>query len=73
MTQISAGDRQALDSLFKGTVTASLKQAGIVVDKDLPFNTETAFADHADYVKTVESVLSDDKSNAFEPNDPTLD
>ena len=69
---IAATDRQALDTLYQGVVGASLKQAGIV-DKDLPMNTATAFDDHADYVKTVESVLKDDKSNAFEPNDPILD
>ena len=72
MTQIAAADRTAMDSLFQGAVQAGLKQAG-VVDKELPMNTGQAFADHESYVKTLTSVLSDDKSQSFEPNDPILD
>lgn len=73
MSKIAESDNNALNTLYQTALTAGVKQAGIVVDKDLPTNTETAFKDHADYVKTVEDVLSDDKSNSFAPNDPILD
>lgn len=72
MTKIAESDNNALNALYQSALTAGIKQAGIV-DKDLPTNTETAFDDHADYVKTVEDILSDDKSTSFDPNDPILD
>ena len=72
MTAIAPSDRQAMNSLFQTVVATGAKQAG-VVDKDLPMNTEEAFQDHESYVKTLESVLADDKSTSFEPNDPILD
>jgi len=61
-----------MNSLFQTAVTTGAKQAG-VVDRDLPMNTEEAFKDHESYVKTLESVLSDDKGQSFDPNDPILD
>lgn len=72
MTAIAPTDRQAMNSLFQGVVNHSAKQAG-VVDKDLPMNTEEAFKDHESYVKTLESVLSDDKGQAWDPNNVILD
>ena len=72
MPAIAPADRQAMNSLFQTVVATGAKQAG-VVDKDLPMNTEEAFKDHESYVKTLESVLADDKSTSFEPNDPILD
>ena len=72
MTKIANSDREVLDTLYQNVVNASLKQAGIY-DKELPTNTTTAFEDHADYIKTLESVLTGGKTQAFDPNDPILD
>ena len=73
MTAIAPTDRQAMNSLFQGVVHTSAKQAGVAVDMEVPMNTEEAFKDHETYVKTLESVLADDKGQSFEPNDPILD
>lgn len=35
--------------------------------------TDEAFSDHKDYLETLESILSDDKKETWNPNDPNLD
>ena len=72
MTKIATADSAAMDQLFTTALTAGLKTAGIV-DKDLPTNTEKAFDDHESYLETLTSVLKEDSSTAFPPNDPILD
>jgi hypothetical protein len=70
--KIAEQDAKAMDQLFAQAVTAGCKTAGIV-DKDSPENNGGAFADHKKYVETVEEILADDKTQAFDGNDETLD
>lgn len=72
MTAIAPTDRKAMNHLFASVVSTGAKKAGIV-DKDLPMNTQEAFDDHESYIKTVESVLSEDKGQSWDPNNVILD
>jgi hypothetical protein len=35
--------------------------------------TDQAFADHKEYLETLEGILSDDQKETWDPNDPTKD
>ena len=65
-TKIAAVDAEAMNNLFAEelTKTGSKVSAGEKLQ---------CFDDHKDYVSTLESVLSDDKNDAWEPNDMILD
>lgn len=63
-TKIAAADANAMNSLYASEV----KKAGVKTAAD-----EQAFTDHKDYVSTLEAILSDDKKESWDPNDPKLD
>ena len=65
-TKIAAADAQAMDRLFAQELTKTGSKTA--ADEKLQ-----AFDDHQEYVATLESVMSDDKSDSWSPNDPTLD
>lgn len=70
MSKIAAVDKTAMDALY----AEDFKKAAAGV-KDLNGAPEdpVAFADHEEYIATLESVLSEDKRNDWEPNDAQLD
>jgi hypothetical protein len=65
-TKIAANDNEAMNNLFAEELskTGSKVAAGEKLQ---------CFDDHKDYVDTLETVLSDDKNDAWKPNDPILD
>ena len=65
-TRIAAPDAKAMNELF----AAELKTAGV---KTAAGEDIEAFSDHKKYVDVLESVLSDDKKDAWAPNDVKLD
>lgn len=65
-TKIAAADASAMDRLFAQELTASGTK--VAAGEKLQ-----AFDDHKEYVDVLESVLSDDKKDGWEPNDPKLD
>lgn len=67
---IASADRQAMTSLLQGSL---VKRAGGLIDKDSPFVTEQVIDDHKEYVDTMQSILTEDKTESFPPNDPILD
>jgi hypothetical protein len=70
--RIAEKDNKAMNQLFAQAVSTGCKTAGIVDEKS-PMNDGDAFKDHKKYVDTVEEILADDKSEAFDPNDEKLD
>jgi hypothetical protein len=79
--QIAKDDRQAMDGLFaseygKLAASAGLKSAASksdIADDNGKEQGPQAFKDHEEYVDVVTSVLNDDKSESFDPNDKTQD
>jgi hypothetical protein len=67
MSKIASADNAAMNSLF----TAELSRLGAT--KTAAAGDIQAFADHAEYQKTLEDVLSEDTKESFDPNDPILD
>ena len=65
-TKIAASDAQAMNQLF----AQELNKAGV---KTAAEDKIQAFDDHKEYVGVLETVLSDDKKDAWDPNDPKLD
>ena len=65
-TKIAAPDANAMNRLIAQDLAAS----GVKIAAGEKIQ---GFVDHAEYVATLESVLSDDKTAAWEPNDPKLD
>ena len=65
MAKIASTDNQAMNKLFAIEAT----KAGV---KTAAGDTQ-GFDDHKDYLSTLESILSDDKKTAWEPNDLLLD
>ena len=65
-TKIAAADANAMDRLFN----AELVKSGVKTAAD---KNDSSFKDHADYISTLEAILSDDKKEAWKPNDPMLD
>jgi len=80
---IKAEDRSAMDALFasesnKMAVAAGLTPKAAASAKDISDDNgkeqgPQAFKDHAEYVEVVTSVLNDDKTDHFDPNDQTKD
>jgi hypothetical protein len=74
--KIAAADATAMNSLYKG----ELGRLGLKVAqkdaKDSPAGQShdpQAFADHDEYLKTLESVLKEDEKTGGNPNDPVID
>lgn len=65
-TKIAAQDASAMNRLFAQELTA----AGV---KTAAEDNLQAFDDHKEYVGVLESILSDDKKDGWEPNNPKLD
>lgn len=65
-TKIAAPDATAMNTLF----SQELAKAGVKTAADEKID---AFADHSEYVGTLEKVLGDDNSEGWNPNDPKLD
>jgi hypothetical protein len=54
----------------------AVRESVVNIDKQAAKNegwTEQAFKDHEEYLETLEEIMSDEKSNSWDPNDPTLD
>ena len=79
--QIAKDDRQVMDSLFAGEYGKLASDAGLktaassteIADDNGKEQGPQAFRDHKEYVEVVTSVLNDDKTEAFSPNDPIED
>jgi hypothetical protein len=79
--QIAKDDRSAMDGLFASEVgklatAAGLKSAASakdIADDNGKEQGPQAFKDHEEYVDVVTSVMNDDKSESFDPNDQKLD
>jgi len=78
---IAKEDRQVMDSLFaseagKLATAAGLKSAASksdIADDNGKEQGPQAFKDHEEYVEVVTSVMNDDKSESFDPNDQHQD
>jgi hypothetical protein len=74
--KIAATDATAMNSLYKGELT---RLGFKVAQKDAKENAAglshdpQAFADHEEYMQTLESVMKEDQKTAGDPNDPVLD
>ena len=67
MAKIQEPDNSVLNRLY----TADLNKSA--AKKDEAGQTETAFKDHEHFLDTLESVLSSDSKESWDPNDPILD
>lgn len=65
-TKIAAPDAQAMNKLYAQELAKT--GAKVAAGEDIQ-----AFDDHQEYVSTLETVLSEDKKDGWEPNDPKLD
>ena len=73
MSKIAKVDNYAMNSLYASELAkAGLKTAAD--DKGI-INAPTAFEDHAEYLETLKSIMSEDKGGKFggAPNDPIAD
>jgi hypothetical protein len=79
--QIAAADREAMNSLYASEIDRLSTVAGVksaatktdISDDNGKEQGPQAFKDHEEYVDVVTSVLNDDKSESFNPNDQDLD
>lgn len=76
-TKIAKVDADAMNSLYAAELSkVGIKTAaeGVGDNKGAPKD-EQAFADHADYLKTLESAMKDDSKveGSKNPNDPIMD
>jgi hypothetical protein len=79
--QIAQEDRNVMNGLFAGefgklAAAAGLKAAASksdLADDNGKEQGPQAFKDHEEYIDVVTSVLNDDKSQSFDPNDQTQD
>lgn len=71
MAKIAKIDNEALNKLY----TRELAKVGLKVAANDDKQAPDAFKDHEEFIKTVESVLSDDKNvkGSDNPNDPDFD
>ena len=75
--KIAAADNDAMNTLYAGEFTrlatdAKLTEADWKDEKGAPHD-PVAFEDHADYLATLKSVMSEDKREGFDPNSTELD
>lgn len=66
--KIAAVDKQAMDALYVEDFKR-VAAAQDVRDQNGAPEDPVAFEDHEEYLATLENVLSEDKKNAFDPND----
>jgi hypothetical protein len=66
MSKIATKDNVAMNTLYKAELARTGSKVAATEDT-------TAFKDHAEYEKTVQSVLSEDSREGFDPNDLVLD
>lgn len=66
MSKIAAADANAMDKLF----AYELKKAGVKIAGEGDIQ---AFKDRQEYLTSVEEALKADNTEAWDPNDPTLD
>jgi hypothetical protein len=70
--QIANPDRTAMNRLF----AKELKRAGVHIaaaNDNGSVTPQRAFDDHETYLKTLESIMKEDKTSVFDPNDPLKD
>lgn len=75
--KIAAVDATAMNSLYKGELSrlgfkVAQKGGGKEEAGGISHDPQ-AFADHEEYMKTLESVMREDEKTAGNPNDPLLD
>ncbi len=66
---IASADRQAMTGLLQ----ANLAKRTAAEDKDADFITSQVIDDHKEYSNTLQSILAEDKKEAWDPNDQILD
>jgi hypothetical protein len=66
MSKIAVKDNVAMNSLYKDELIRTGSKTAATEDT-------TAFKDHEEYDKTVQSVLNDDGKESWDPNDLILD
>ena len=71
-TLIAAADSQAMTSVLQGHLAKRTAGTGLL-DKDSEFITAQVIDDHKEYAETLQNVLTEDKTEAFAPNDELLD
>jgi hypothetical protein len=67
MSKIATSDQNALNTLMRGELT-KMGSKTAAEDKSLQ-----AFKDHEEMISTLESVLKEDGTESFDPNDMILD
>ncbi len=67
--KIAQVDAQAMNSLY----ASEIAKAGIKLAADDKGNAPQAFADHADYLELLKSVMAEDKRSDGDANDPLVD
>jgi len=71
--KIAQVDAQAMNSLYASELTkAGVKFAAADDNKGI-INAPAAFEDHAEYLATLKSVMSEDSKSDFNENDPIQD
>jgi hypothetical protein len=70
--KIAAVDNEAMNGLFAAEMQKAAATVGVRDQNGAPKD-EVAFADHEEYLATLENVMADDKKNSFEPNDTVQD
>jgi len=66
MSKIAVRDNTAMNTLYRSELSRTGSK--VAANEDI-----TAFADHKEYLDTVESVLADDGKESWNPNDEILD
>ena len=65
-------DAEAMNSLFASELTKAGIKTAASDDKGAPHDPQ-AFEDHAEYLATLKSVMSDDSKEMGDANDPLVD
>jgi hypothetical protein len=70
--KIAKVDADAMNSLYGSELTRMGVKYAATDDKGAPHDPQ-AFEDHAEYLETMKSVMSEGSSTDFAPNDPIVD
>lgn len=70
MSAMNPTDKQATDQLLRQAMASSKLAAKGDGQLEIP---EQAFADHEDFVKTLEDILRSDKTTSMDPNGDLVD
>jgi hypothetical protein len=70
--KIAAVDNQAMNALYAAEMQKAAATVGIRDQNGAPKD-EVAFADHEEYLATLENVMAEDKREGFSPNDTKQD